>query len=83
MKKNKGRIIKKKVVEPRGYYQMTLYDKRDHSRRVILTMISEDPEIYEIKDSNNEINGTVEYDDLPYFYADHDYLSILKCKEDK
>lgn len=83
MKKNRSKVAKKKVVEPRGYYQMTFYDKRDHSRRVILTMISEDPEIYEIKDSNNEINGTVEYDDLPYFYADHDYLSILKCKEDK
>lgn len=83
MKKNKTKVIKKKVVEPRGYYQMIFYDKRNHNRRVVLTMISEDPETYEIKDSDNEISGTIEYDDLPYFYADHDYLSILRCKEEK
>lgn len=83
MKKNKSKIIKKKLVEPRGYYQATFYDQNDPDRRITLTRVTIEPEeTYEIKDSAGKLSGTVEIDDLPYFYADHD-LQILKVKEDE
>lgn len=83
MKKNRNKLITKKLVEPRGYYQATFYDQNDPDRRITLTRIAVEPEeLYEIKDSAGKLSGTVEIDDLPYFYADHD-LQILKMKEDE
>ena len=81
MKKNRSKLIRKKTVEPRGYYQATFYDQDHSDRRIILTRVAIEPEeLYEIKDSAGKLSGTVEIDDLPYFYADHD-LQILKMKE--
>ena len=83
MKKNRNKIIKKRLVEPKGYYQAVSYDQNDPDRRITLTRVTIEPEeTYEIKDSAGKLSGTVEIDDLPYFYADHD-LQILKMKEDE
>ncbi len=83
MKKNRNKIIKKRLVEPKGYYQAVFYDQNDPDRRITLTRVTIEPEeTYEIKDSAGILSGTVEIDDLPYFYADHD-LQILKVKEDE
>lgn len=83
MKKNRNKVIRKRLVEPRGYYQAIFYDQNDPNRRITLTRIAIQPEeLYDIKDSAGILSGTVEIDDLPYFYADHD-LQILKVKEDE